>query len=1373
MTSKWFSWSKAQKDPHETGFKRSLVRNILIALLSLSFFPLALTAIVTYFRSNNLLSQQITAQAESITQNEANLLEQYVSLRAEIVDHLVADEQFKEHLFSLVNNSLKSAQSPNTKTDLVFIFQTNARIATHNYLEEMLILSADGELLLSTNNEWVESAFGKSQTLDPRIEELIGSNRSIFVFIPSGTANELTLLTSRSFINEQGHPVATLVAVAPVDSALQILAESPAPLPGTMRFFFDSDSQLFNLTDQGQLIRVNQPEISMALSPLVGQTPAQIPLSANFQDGTPVLAFARWLPNTNIGMVLAVPKHTVLAQNALFDPLNILLIAFTFILSGGIIYLVSTRLVNPIAHLSEVAAGFLQGHRSERSQVKHNDEIGLLSHAFNQMAGELSGLSQPQEAAGTRQANQIDIASEIAQQAISTTRLDEVSSKAVKLIADRFGFSYASIFLFDETGQYLTPQAACGSAVEPIGLSSSRIEPNEETLMGWTAINNQTRIHEGSRGNSTASQDGKLPDAQAEAAIPISQGSDVLGVLYIQSTLVDPFDQETISALETLSGQIANILQKTFLLESAINDAQEITLVRQVTQMIARARSESEILQNLADIFSQLPHLSSFLSIEKDEVKTLSVTDSATNQAEKNLPYAALSEIINAGLKNLRVLNALQKRLGELQILASFSQSISAETDLNNLYRELHVQVIQTFGPDLEFGVALYNRKKNLIEFPYYFEKGGPITVPAFPLGDGLTSMLLQSRQPILLPDKQSIQMHSGIQIGEPAKSWMGIPLIFAGEIIGAVIVQDLENENRFIPDDLNMLATLAPQIAITVRNTQLYTETQQALHAYDQEHYLLNTLLDNMPEGITFKDCEGCYIRASSSVAQPLNVSPEELIGKTDRHFMDEEAASLIYQDEQRVLNSGSAEIGVIQPVTVNDVIKAWIHTSRIPIYLPTGEPYGLLIIQRDITGLKQAEELAQQRADQVTIAAEIARDATGTLEVKTLLQKAVNLINERFGFYQASIFLVDPDNEYAVLRESTGPAGQQMLQAGHRLAVGSKSIVGQVSASGKALIVNDVTQSPTHFPNPLLPDTHSELAIPLIVGERVLGALDVQSTQINAFNDEDVGVLQILADQLAVAVVNGELFAKTQELLGKHRLLRQISIAANSSTNLEETLTNVTLGLLTARVGERIAILMLNYEGNLQVQASAGYEGTRHLELRIALGQGITGQAALERRPIRVDNTLADPRYINADRDVRSELAIPILFNEQLLGVLNLESMQPAGFDENDLEILGALGNNLGAVITNIRLIEQIRRQVVRERQLFDVTSKIRHSVDLETILETSTREICRVLGARRAKIQITAGTEPVEPEEHTGRTGSENDRGPGNGRAAGRSD
>jgi GAF domain-containing protein len=148
-------------------------------------------------------------------------------------------------------------------------------------------------------------------------------------------------------------------------------------------------------------------------------------------------------------------------------------------------------------------------------------------------------------------------------------------------------------------------------------------------------------------------------------------------------------------------------------------------------------------------------------------------------------------------------------------------------------------------------------------------------------------------------------------------------------------------------------------------------------------------------------------------------------------------------------------------------------------------------------------------------------------------------------------------------------------------------------------------------------------------------------------------------------------------------------------------------------------------------------------------------------------VNDTLATPQYRNLNDRVRSELAIPILFSDELMGVLDLESASAAAFDENDLEILGALGNNLGGVIANIRLVNQVRQQVLRERQLFDVTSQIRHSVDMETILETSTRELARALGARRASIRITAGTAPLTSlNENTGDAATKQQDGGSNG-------
>ena len=170
------------------------------------------------------------------------------------------------------------------------------------------------------------------------------------------------------------------------------------------------------------------------------------------------------------------------------------------------------------------------------------------------------------------------------------------------------------------------------------------------------------------------------------------------------------------------------------------------------------------------------------------------------------------------------------------------------------------------------------------------------------------------------------------------------------------------------------------------------------------------------------------------------------------------------------------------------------------------------------------------ERRTVQLRVAAEVAREATTAEEMDDLLDRAVNLIRERFGFYHAGIFLLDERGEYAVLRAATSEAGRRMLERGHKLKVGEVGIVGYVTSTGQPRIVLDVDTDAIHFKNPLLPETRSELALPLRVGDRIIGALDVQSVQEAAFDEEDVAILQTMADQLAVAIEKLERAAQIQ---------------------------------------------------------------------------------------------------------------------------------------------------------------------------------------------------------------------------------------------------
>lgn len=202
--------------------------------------------------------------------------------------------------------------------------------------------------------------------------------------------------------------------------------------------------------------------------------------------------------------------------------------------------------------------------------------------------------------------------------------------------------------------------------------------------------------------------------------------------------------------------------------------------------------------------------------------------------------------------------------------------------------------------------------------------------------------------------------------------------------------------------------------------------------------------------------------------------------------------------------------------------------------------------------------ERKVEARTQQLAAAAEVGRAATSILGLDELLRRTVDLIRDRFGYYHVSVFLLDEAGETALLQEATGEVGAQLKARGHRLPVGSHSLIGWVTANRKPRIALDVGDDAIYFQNDLLPDTRSEAALPLRVGERLIGALDVQSRALNAFNQADVEVLQVLADQLATAIENGRLFARQERIAQLEQHVARLTARIHSALTLDAILNN-----------------------------------------------------------------------------------------------------------------------------------------------------------------------------------------------------------------------
>jgi len=258
----------------------------------------------------------------------------------------------------------------------------------------------------------------------------------------------------------------------------------------------------------------------------------------------------------------------------------------------------------------------------------------------------------------------------------------------------------------------------------------------------------------------------------------------------------------------------------------------------------------------------------------------------------------------------------------------------------------------------------------------------------------------------------------------------------------------------------------------------------------------------------------------------------------------------------------------------------------------------------------------ILERRTGQLQAEAEVGRAVSSILSPQELLQRTVDLICDQFGFYYAGIFLVDEEQRFAVLRAGRGEPGRIMLEHGHKLEVGGQSMVGWACANRQACIALDVSQAAVRFANPLLQDTRSEIALPLRLGDRILGALTVQSVQAAAFDEQDIATLEGVADQIAVALENARLFTQAQASLTENeRLVSQVQASLQETTALYEAGQLISLAQDSSAVFQAIVDRVLKPDIDLCLLILFDpYEGKQPQQLEINQAWVRAGQASAQ---------------------------------------------------------------------------------------------------------------------------------------------------------------
>ena len=703
---------------------------------------------------------------------------------------------------------------------------------------------------------------------------------------------------------------------------------------------------------------------------------------------------------------------------------------------------------------------------------------------------------------------------------------------------------------------------------------------------------------------------------------------------------------------------------------------------------------------------------------------TLQVVDE-TNQRkwspDDELLVRQVADQLSLALENARLFQETQSRAAELSVLNEVGQALAATLNIDQI-TEITYGGIQRLFDARNFYIAFYDRENNEIVFPHNVsESVVDRSITRLPLDKGITAHMIRTRESVLIGDGSNewMEAHGELPVGEPAKSFLGVPMILGDKVLGVIAIQDYHTNNRYNEHDLRLLSSFASQSAIAIQNARLFEETRQraedtarlnrlvtslsetlelqknlqtitdeieditsALHVgialidkaqnelvvmadapltdghggiglrlpiegnptaeqvinnreplfindafnnqvtshireilfergtqslfiwpiivgrdligtlgidfADPQHRLpdnqrnlieailtqiqtsiqnsvlleetrksegeLRALFTAMPDVVLVVDRDTRYTRIAPTNPSRLFRPPEELLGKRMDEILPPETHIPFRNAIRQTLDTNEV-VQIEYQLPIEDQVY-WFLAN-----LSKLNENEVFWVARDITERKKSEEALQRRNNYLAASAEIGRLVTSTLDLNTIFAQTASLLAEWFGFYFAGVYNIEETGFNAILRGATGEAGMTMQAARKTVVVGSSTIVGMVAESGKSRLVDDVTNEPFFEANPLLPETRSEVAIPLRVGQRTVGVIDIHSNLPHAFTQDDLSVLQTLGDQVAVAIDNARSYELSQQLIKDLREVDKLKsqFLANMSHELRTPLNSI----------------------------------------------------------------------------------------------------------------------------------------------------------------------------------------------------------------------
>jgi len=550
------------------------------------------------------------------------------------------------------------------------------------------------------------------------------------------------------------------------------------------------------------------------------------------------------------------------------------------------------------------------------------------------------------------------------------------------------------------------------------------------------------------------------------------------------------------------------------------------------------------------------------------------------------------------------------------------------------------------------------------------------------------------------------------------SRTFFTMPLLAKGKTVGGIVASTREELSE---EDTETLMTFANQAAITIENARLYEETQQralqqetlreaalALTTALDRNEVIGRILAQLQQVVPYDSASVQLLQGDMLVliggrgfpnlkellgtSFPVNGdTPNREVMRTLSPFILEDAPTMYeaFTQEPHAAMGIRSWLGVPMLIGQRPVGMITLDKCQPGFYTQEHARLAEAFATQATVAIENARlfEEEKRRATQLALINEVGEKAASILDLDRLMQEVTRSIRESFNYYNVALLLLDEERGEVVLQAVAG-GFEHIVPGDYRQSL-DEGITGLVAKTGKSRLVSDVSKD-SYYVKGFLEEvlTKSELCVPIKLGDRVIGALDVQSIHLNDFDQSDVMAMEAVADRAAIAMENARLYEETRQRATELSTLYEVATTAMTSVHLDEILNRIMAALQEALRPDDIAILLVEPETNeLVIHAHTGF---RPKLMRRTIGVGIPGWVVQTGQPVLLADVRGDERYRACDPDTRSELCVPLRVGEQIIGALNLESRQSAAFSENDLRLLSILAGHLAAVIQNARLFE-----------------------------------------------------------------------------------